>query len=203
MIIGRDQRSRLQLFVFIRVNSLLDSAQTNYGIRWWMRLRWDTIRVEESAICIGRLSLHRLPPKRGRASRGVGLGTAPGFGSDKGRAAQDSVRESDSFVCRVLRHAFVFRGQQGFRRDRCHDCIAGRSGAICAAESNFPRRQIAVGCHRQVAPVVSDSPEESELTTDNTDSTDFGWQPLWLAPAAATRAKVPLESISFYERRSI
>jgi len=28
--------------------------------------------------------LHRLPPKRGRAPRGVGLSTAPGFGRDKG-----------------------------------------------------------------------------------------------------------------------
>ena len=30
-----------------------------------MRLRWDAIRVEESANCFGRLSLHRLPSSAG------------------------------------------------------------------------------------------------------------------------------------------
>ena len=30
-----------------------------------MPLRWDTIRVEEPASWVGRLSLHRLPAKRG------------------------------------------------------------------------------------------------------------------------------------------
>ena len=49
-----------------------------------MRLRRDTIRVEEPPSCVGRLSLHRLPAKRGRALRAVGIGTAPGFGRDKG-----------------------------------------------------------------------------------------------------------------------
>jgi hypothetical protein len=38
-----------------------------------MRLRRDTIRVEESAICIGRLSLHRLPAKRRRGLCAVGF----------------------------------------------------------------------------------------------------------------------------------
>jgi hypothetical protein len=33
-----------------------------YGDHRWMRLRRDTIRVEESAFCSDRLSLHRLPP---------------------------------------------------------------------------------------------------------------------------------------------
>ena len=32
-----------------------------------MRLWQDTLRVEESAVCVGRLSLHRLPAKRRRA----------------------------------------------------------------------------------------------------------------------------------------
>ena len=38
-----------------------------------MRLRRDTIRVEESATCIGRLSLHRLPAKRRRAVCHLGI----------------------------------------------------------------------------------------------------------------------------------
>jgi len=125
-----------------------------------MRLRRDTIRVEESAICISRLSLHRLPAKRRCTPRDVGIGTAQRFGRDKGRTAQDSVRESDSFVCCMLRHSLVFRRQRRFRHDRCHDCVARRSGAICAAESDLSRRQIALGCHRRVAPVIPENPED-------------------------------------------
>ena len=41
-----------------RVNSWLDSTDKFYGVDWWMRLRRDTIRVEESALGRGRLSLH-------------------------------------------------------------------------------------------------------------------------------------------------
>src|SRR5438093_8217055 len=104
---ARGQRPRLQFLISWFPDSLVLLNEL-YGDHWWMRLRRDTIRVEEPAICIGRLSLHRLPAKRGRAPRGVGLGTAPGFSRDKGRAAQDSVRESDSFVCRVLRHTSIF-----------------------------------------------------------------------------------------------
>ena len=75
-----------------------------------MPLRRDTIRVENATNCVGRLSLHRLPEKRGRAIYAVGVRAAQGFGRDKGRTAQDSVRKSDSFVCRVLRDTFIFRG---------------------------------------------------------------------------------------------
>src|ERR1041385_6038217 len=35
------------------------------------------------------------------------LGATKRFGDDERRTAQDSLRESDSFVCCVLRHAFV------------------------------------------------------------------------------------------------
>ena len=38
-----------------------------------MRLWRDTIRVEEPAFCPGRLSLHRLPAKRGRALCRLGI----------------------------------------------------------------------------------------------------------------------------------
>ena len=38
-----------------------------------MRLRRDTIRVEESAVCVDRLSLHRLPAKRQRALCHLGI----------------------------------------------------------------------------------------------------------------------------------
>jgi hypothetical protein len=49
-----------------------------------MRLRWDTVCAEESANWVGRLSLHRLPAKRGRTVCAVGIGAARGFGHDKG-----------------------------------------------------------------------------------------------------------------------
>jgi hypothetical protein len=49
-----------------------------------MRLRRDTIRVEESAVCADRLSLHRLPTKRRRALHHLGFRAAPGFGRDQG-----------------------------------------------------------------------------------------------------------------------
>ena len=40
----------LPKFVFIRVHSWLECVKRNYmEIHWWMRLRRDTIRVEESA----------------------------------------------------------------------------------------------------------------------------------------------------------
>ena len=74
----------------------------------------------------------------------------------KGEPRKVRVRESDSFVCRVLRYAFVFRRQRRLEQHRCHNCIAGRSGAICAAKSNFPRRQIAVGCDRRIDSVIPD-----------------------------------------------
>src|SRR4029077_4935996 len=45
-----------------------------YGDHWWMRLRRDTIRLEKSAFCSDRLSLHRLPPKRGRTVHHLGIG---------------------------------------------------------------------------------------------------------------------------------
>jgi len=130
-----------------------------------MRLWRDTIRVEESTICISRLSLHRLPAERGCALCAVGISGTPGFGRDKRRTAQDSIRESDSFVCCVLRHAFVFRRQQRFEQHRCYDCVARRSDIVCAAESDLPRRQIALGCDRRVDSLVPDSSEEEELTT--------------------------------------
>ncbi len=38
-----------------------------------MRLRRDTIRVEKSAVCADRLSLHRLPAKRRRAVCHLGI----------------------------------------------------------------------------------------------------------------------------------
>ena len=38
-----------------------------------MRLRRDTIRVEESTVCVDRLSLHRLPAKRRRALYHLGI----------------------------------------------------------------------------------------------------------------------------------
>jgi hypothetical protein len=58
-----------------------------------MRVRRDTIRVEESADCIGRLSLHRLPAERRRALCALGIRATPGFGRDEKRFAQDCVRE--------------------------------------------------------------------------------------------------------------
>src|SRR5437667_321074 len=61
-----------------------------------MRLRWDTIRVEESTFLPGRLSLHRLPAERRCGVRYLGIGAAPGLGGDKGRSAQDRARESAS-----------------------------------------------------------------------------------------------------------
>ena len=73
----------LPKFVFIRVNSWLDCAKQIYGVHWWMPLRWDTIRVEEPAIWVGRLSLHRLPAKRRRALCAVGISAAQRPGPDK------------------------------------------------------------------------------------------------------------------------
>ena len=61
-----------------------------------MRLRRDTIRIEESASCFDQLSLHRLPAKRRRALCAVGIGAAGRFVRDKGRTAQNCIRESDS-----------------------------------------------------------------------------------------------------------
>jgi hypothetical protein len=57
-------------------HKLWQLALTLYGDYWWMRLRRDTLRVEESAFFPGRLSLHRLSAKRWRALRNVGIGTA-------------------------------------------------------------------------------------------------------------------------------
>ena len=121
-------------------SDLLVLVKQFYGDQWWMRLRRDAIRGEKSASCVGRLSLRRLPAKCGCALCAVGSGAAQRCGRDKGRTAQDSVRESDSFLCSVLRHAFVFRRQQRFRHNRFHDCVARRSDTICAAESDLPRR---------------------------------------------------------------
>jgi hypothetical protein len=59
------------------------SDKKSHGVHWWMRLRWDTIRVEESALCFGRLSLHRLPAKRGCTVCAVGISAAQGPGRDK------------------------------------------------------------------------------------------------------------------------
>jgi hypothetical protein len=52
--------------------------------------------------------------------------------------------------------------------------------------------KIVVGNHRP----KKSSQDAMTLHYSSTDSTDFGWQSLWLVPAAASRAKVPLESIS-------
>ena len=49
-----------------------------------MRLRRDTIRVEESALCLGRLSLHRLPAKRRCTLCAVGISASQRSRRDKG-----------------------------------------------------------------------------------------------------------------------
>src|SRR5882724_4480562 len=54
------------------------------GIHWWMRLRRDTIRIEESASCFGRLSLYRLPAKRWRALYHVGISAPQGSAGYEG-----------------------------------------------------------------------------------------------------------------------
>src|SRR5713101_1155923 len=59
----------------------------------------------------------------------------------------------------MLRHALIFRGHQGFRHGRCDDRVARRSSAVCAAEGDLARRQIALGQARRVA---SNVPKESE-----------------------------------------
>src|SRR5439155_10626008 len=64
-----------------------------------------------------------------------------------------------SFCC-VLRHAFVFRGHQGFRHDGRDDRVTPQRDAVCATERGLIRRQLAVGYDLRVVSSLPEDPKD-------------------------------------------
>jgi hypothetical protein len=74
-------------------------------ITGWMRLKSRPFALVDC-------QLHRLPAKRGRALRAVGISAARGFGPDQEGTAQHCLRESDpSFAVCCGTHLFFEDGE--------------------------------------------------------------------------------------------
>src|SRR5437667_12505511 len=98
-----------------------------------MRLRRDTIRVEESAFFSERLSVHRIPAKRWRALCHLGSRAPRGPDRYKRRAAQNYPCEADALLCDGSRHARVDRGQETDSNQRCDEVLAWLFRILCVA----------------------------------------------------------------------